>query len=1311
MLHDVVGIGGLRAELLCLAVQERGVRFDQRGKCLLVAVRRHAFQRCFSLITANVPLGALVLRDVAILVLLFIAGALPYRCVTPIPERLGPWRILRPLGAGAMGTVHLAELAEGRSYGEPGFRLALKVLRPEFIRSAGATERFRREAAVGIRIRDSHVVHTYEADIVVVDSVPYHVLALEFVEGRTLRDLFAELETVPEELLRGLGAQIARGLQAVHDAGAIHRDLKPENVLVTPDHQVKLSDLGIVRLDDTNERGMSLTQGAFVGTMHYAAPEQFSGVKAQPAADLYALGIVLYEAATGVQPFRAEGFAATMGRHLNLVPERASSLRAGLTQLLDELTAALLGKQPEHRMASAEAVAEVLEMGERSAWWRSQQQRSPQAPPRPDVRRDTPLIGRERELAELDAAFAATTEGRGGFVLLSGEGGIGKSRLVDEFVRRVGASERPPHVLYGAARSGARGVRTLDDALLGHLGGTHLEERLGAALASVPELIPAFAARLRGTRSPEGVPALPASAVATAYVHVARSLARERPVLWILDDLHWAGPDVREHVAEIARAADGQRVMFLATARPQLGTAAVDRFQRVPGMRTIKMDRMAEDDLAALARAAFGVRRVAPELVAMLVARTGGNPFFAFELLREMRARGIIARAGKSSWRLVTGAGALPMPDSLRDLLRERLAGLATADRRLLDFAAVAGDDFDPGFAADVLGTRRLAVLQLLAELERRTGLVRTEGARFRLDHHLLQEVLYEDLAPELRRGYHGELAESIATKQTDGDVSGMTAVALLRHAALGGDAKRVEDIAVRALTHLAFRGEPRAVRELALAAEAVDVDPAVRFDLVVRRAEALHRLAWRDEEEAAAIDAVDLAERTGGGARSAEALFLLARHAAAVGRFEDAVGFGCEAADDAHKAGEQARLATVQALVTQWLKVLARHEDALIASEKALKTARASGAADALRHALGARGSLLMETGIDPAKGQALLEESVRVAEKAGSLSGRAAAHATLAWLGYTRYDAVLELANARRAGELYGTLGDRAKTAFMQIFVASALGALGRYEEALAVGREAQAFFAEADDKMREAEIIATLCPILEACGDFSAARERATRGLALGRAAGAPNKIVFASQDFARACIAVGDTVEARTAVQAVMGDAQRIGTKAAANLTLILADCDALDGDLPAARERLEEVLATYRRDDDPQRVSKVAFRLGRVLLEAEETDAARAAFEEAERARLPQFRDPGPLPCVYLALMDCASTPPGPPTNLHDLEPRDDLPVLVRAETWAVLARAGVDGAAEQAETCVKEVARRLPPDAARRFCNIRWLRP
>ena len=182
-----------------------------------------------------------------------------------LAKTLGNYRIESELGSGGMGKVYLAARGEDR--------VALKVVHPHLLAEPGAFKRFLREAEIGKTVAHPNVVRCYDCDQLVVDGTTHAFLAMEFVSGQTLRDLLAELSTVPEELCRHIGREVSKGLAAIHEAGVVHRDLKPENVLITRDHEVKVMDLGVARLADEAMR-LSLS-GAFVGSPLYASPEHF----------------------------------------------------------------------------------------------------------------------------------------------------------------------------------------------------------------------------------------------------------------------------------------------------------------------------------------------------------------------------------------------------------------------------------------------------------------------------------------------------------------------------------------------------------------------------------------------------------------------------------------------------------------------------------------------------------------------------------------------------------------------------------------------------------------------------------------------------------------------------------------------------------------------------------------------------------------------------------------------------------------------------------------------------------------------------
>ncbi|MHC4940849.1 MAG: serine/threonine-protein kinase, partial [Planctomycetota bacterium] len=207
---------------------------------------------------------------------------------------LGPFRLGTELGSGGMGTVHLAEDRNGR-------KLAIKIVHPHLLKTPGFFKRFLREAEIGKQVRHENIVRTLDVDAGEFRGEIAHYLVMEYVHGQTLRQMLEETRPLPESLCRHIALQVAHALAAIHRAGVIHRDLKPENVLITDDHVLKVMDLGVARLVD---EALHLSEsGAFLGSIRYAAPEQWAaGTDLDGRADLYSLGVMLYELCGGRHP-------------------------------------------------------------------------------------------------------------------------------------------------------------------------------------------------------------------------------------------------------------------------------------------------------------------------------------------------------------------------------------------------------------------------------------------------------------------------------------------------------------------------------------------------------------------------------------------------------------------------------------------------------------------------------------------------------------------------------------------------------------------------------------------------------------------------------------------------------------------------------------------------------------------------------------------------------------------------------------------------------------------------------------------------
>lgn len=285
----------------------------------------------------------------------------------PLPERFGPYRVLRELGSGGMGTVLLAERDDDQFHKQ----VAIKVLR----RGIGRTDlvtRFRHERQILATLDHPGIARLLDGGISA-DGSPY--LVMEYVEGVPLDQVGANRAvSLPERLQ--LFEQVAAAVQYAHQQLVVHRDLKPSNILVTASGQVKLLDFGIAKLVDESPEAPALTRtGMRVMTPEYAAPEQVRGGRITPATDVYALGMVLYELLVGQRPYSLEGRSlseveriicqtdpvrpsAAVTRGAATLPEPA---RRRLRGDLDTITLKALQKDPARRYPSAAALLEDLQ--------------------------------------------------------------------------------------------------------------------------------------------------------------------------------------------------------------------------------------------------------------------------------------------------------------------------------------------------------------------------------------------------------------------------------------------------------------------------------------------------------------------------------------------------------------------------------------------------------------------------------------------------------------------------------------------------------------------------------------------------------------------------------------------------------------------------------------------------------------------------------------------------------------------------------------------------------------------------------------
>ncbi len=569
-------------------------------------------------------------------------------------------------------------------------------------------------------LRHPHIISVLDYGF---DDQPYYTMQLlvdaqTIVEAGTGQPLATQLELI---------WQMAQALRYLHQRGIIHRDLKPSNVLVV-DGRVKLLDFGLAiahrELDD---------EAAYpVGTVAYMAPEVLQSQAASPASDLFAVGMIAYEMLAGQYPFERTNLVALLSSIMeSSVPVKTLDVPPALRAMLVRLVA----RSPEIRYTRVDDLLTAL------APLTGKPYDTPEI--RESYIQAATFIGRTTELERLTGALGAARGGAGSAWLVGGESGVGKSRLMEEL--RARALVDGALVLFGqATREGGSPYMLWRDILRQLCLTTPLDDFEAGILQP---LVPDISVLLGRAVTP--APTIPPDAAqARLFNVIAAMLARQtRPVVVILEDLHWANEGL-EMAAYLARSIQAMPVLLVGTYRNE---ERPDVPGRVPGAEVIRLERLSAGEIHELSQAMLG-DDIAPPLVALLQQETEGNVFFIVEAIRSLADQ-----VGE-----LTEISSMTLPQNIvaggmQTVIRNRLSQVLADDYPLLQVAAVAGREIDPAL---------LAVLAPHEDIERWLGrcqsVLEVRDNRWLFSHDKLRETLLDDMHAETRREHHASIARGL---------------------------------------------------------------------------------------------------------------------------------------------------------------------------------------------------------------------------------------------------------------------------------------------------------------------------------------------------------------------------------------------------------------------------------------------------------------------------------------------------------------------------------------------------------------------
>ncbi len=719
--------------------------------------------------------------------------------------------MLELLGLGGAAEVYRAlDRSRGRE-------VAVKVLseraEPEMV------ARFVREARALGRLRHPHIVGLYDAG----EESGQRYIVMELVRGGSLRERL-QGERMPWHEACRIVKQVASALALAHEQGIIHRDIKPGNILFDEEGRAKLTDFGLAHLTDVS--AMTRT-GTVMGTVLYLSPEQALGRAVDARSDLYSLGAVFYEMLAGKPPFVGDSAVAVIYKHLNEEPQPLAAQGIDVPAKVERIVMRLLAKDRGRRYDSADDIlavlTDLLESGPQEDGAHAQagiqlDEASSGLETGELGVSSLPLAGRAEERQSLIDALDKAVAGSGTAVMLAGEAGIGKTRLARELeavARRKNVLVLWGACLYSDAPDPYAPVAEIVEAFGQGRGRSTTWAVLGELERDVEAALGAARQVLGLEPDGPGIPdwwhaAAPLDAQMKLFQTLARflgTIARQRPVLVVLDDLQWASMATLQLLHHLARAIRGQRVMLLGlyrTDEPLTGDSGEEsplaevlrRMSREKLYSEIMLDRLKEEDLELLVGSALHAEGLEPEFARILYRESEGNPFYLLETLRLLQDQGDLERVG-DHWEMGALLENLEIPRSIVDLVERRLARTGRNERELLEWAAVAGPRLDAPLLADLAGGRRLSVLRQLRTLQDEHALLVSSAAGFGFAHNKVREVIYESVPAPLLSEMHLMVGELLEERNAGGE--SVSVYDLARHFYEAGDAARGYQYALQA--------------------------------------------------------------------------------------------------------------------------------------------------------------------------------------------------------------------------------------------------------------------------------------------------------------------------------------------------------------------------------------------------------------------------------------------------------------------------------------------------------------------------------
>ncbi|MBN1180219.1 MAG: GAF domain-containing protein, partial [Anaerolineae bacterium] len=1007
------------------------------------------------------------------------------------------YRIVRELGRGGMGTVYLVEdtLNDDQV-------LTLKMIRSDLFGERNLAQ-FKYEFAALGQLHHPNLVVVYDFDVVAGGAASFYTM--EYVPGEDLLGV-AERHAGSGDYtwLYEITVQVCRALQYIHSRGLIHYDVKPRNIRITPDGQVKLMDFGLI--GEARGEGQLRVRG----TPEYIAPELIRGDQVDHRADLYSLGVSLYEIAAGRLPFTADSSMLILRQHVEVAPDPPRQFVESVPEALQTLILNLLSKEPAARYGSANEVVQAINQLTGLDF--------------PVETKETKrgyiqsgnFVGREFELARLQGLLMRVMQGQGRLVLVSGAAGVGKTRLVREVrlraqMQRVLVCEG---VCHEQVRAPYRPWVSIFSQVISYQR-TSSPDVLQVYGLPLVKLMPDLAEHI-------GLPLDTGEEVEDRY-RLMEAAARflmtcDRPLMLVLDDLQYADAETIELLDYLGRRARDASWLVCGVYRSydvdetHPVNALVRRAQLISRRQEsqtptgdqpydlVQLDALDETAAGDFVASMLGVRELPEGLLPQLMAQTGGNPLFIESVMHSLVEEDLL-QYDSATWHIDV-ANLTRIPSSIQEAAERRLGRLNSESLSLLEWAAVMGQWLDMDVLADVSGLAPERIFHFINEAVQRHVLVldeHAEGLVYRFSTDPMRDVLYTRLMSEDRAARHRRVGEALRALYKAEDV----AVWLAWHFECAGDvdlALQYERIAADKARLVyandsAIEHYTRALKFVS--AQGPAADPQVQYDLLAAREERYDLVGAREAQQADLEAMARLALEMGDVVRQVEVVTRRVALANQLGQHAEARALAEATLALAHQAGDSKLEADILTALGEARYALSDWDGTRECHERALSLYRALGDQSGEAANLRFLGRAAMRVG-QPGEARAYFEQALVIWQALGDRPGEAA---VLNSLAIDATDYALRRRYFEQALAIYQAMGDRAGLSRLYNNLGILYWNLGLYSRGREYLEQAVQIDRETRGRSSLAYSLESLGRIYLELGEYAQAQQVLEEGRALG------------------------------------------------------------------------------------------------------------------------------------------------------------------------------------------------------------------